>query len=337
MRFRLVVGVLSLLAVPASAHADGIKITQHVFTEDGQPQLVGNYSPDGSVAKPSWKICAPDCGPIVLADTSVFQPGPQAAGTTFEASATVNGVTTTDRSRAWTGQVANVTPPTISGDAKVGATVTGVAGTWSGGWGDDRDSVSLRVCTTAAATDCRRLPADATSVIDSAYAGWFIGATDERYGRESVFPAAAWPAPIPGVPSTLPARAASQTVALGALVGPIAAAPAAPAPAPIPGPTPKPQDEPKTKTLGFTPSVALRKRATTTGGKRVVGTISCKARCVAHVKLTQGKKTASLKIVVSKKKASITLPAKFSTKRSVGVAVTFDDHAAKKTGSVKPA
>ena len=112
--------VIASLSSSAVARADGVKVTQ-VFGQDGWPFLVANYTPDGSRAVPSWQICAPDCGPVVAID-KVYRPGPTMAGTTFAASATVDGTTTVDRSRAWGGQVTNTAMPTLNGEPKVGQT-----------------------------------------------------------------------------------------------------------------------------------------------------------------------------------------------------------------------
>lgn len=310
------------LLLPAAAHADGVKITQHVFSEDGQPVLVANYQPNGALATPSWKVCAPDCGPTVLTGNQL-QPGPTANGTTFEASATVGETTTTDRSRPWNGQVTNTVAPTISGEAKVGGTVSGAAGTWTGGWGDDYSTVELRACRAADGTSCVRLPS-ASAVIDSAYAGWYIGSIDSRYGREAAFPAFAWPAPIPGQPSGVPVPPATQTTVYSALIGPIAGLPAPPANDP-----PRIVDPPVLLT-----GISLRKRAKVVDGRRVVGTVRCSFRCVARVTYSQGGHKLSKRVVVRSGNVTLVAPSGFSVKRKLSVKVRFDEDARTKSAKV---
>jgi hypothetical protein len=49
------------LAAPHAAAASGygVVISQELLARDGTPSLVANFSPDGSLATPSWAVCAP--------------------------------------------------------------------------------------------------------------------------------------------------------------------------------------------------------------------------------------------------------------------------------------
>lgn len=305
MRSRVVaLVVIGSLWSSAVARADGVKITQELFGQDGWPFLVANYVSSGPRAVPSWQICAPDCGPVVATD-SLYRPGPTTAGTTFAASATVDGTTTVDRSRAWGGQVTNTAMPTLSGEPKVGQVLTPSAGTWTGGWGDDVSLVGVRACRTAAAQDCRAMTASSIQpgnpsqvTIDSAYTGWYVGAVEHRAGAQSAYPAILYRFP-PGQVSSLPAPAPGQTVAVGPLSGPVTAGPDVVPPA-APGTPPG-----VTGARGFIPIATLRKRAARRGGASVLGTISCPGRCVAHLTLRHGRKAVARRIVLNGKRTTI--------------------------------
>ena len=314
----VVIGSLSSSAV---ARADGVEVTQEVFDPDGWPALVANYAPDGSRAVPSWQICAPDCGPVVATD-QFYRPGPTAAGTTFSASATVDGTTTVDRSRAWGGQVTNTAMPALTGEPKVGHTLTPNAGTWTGGWGDDVSLVGVRACRTAAAEDCRAMSASSIQpgnpsqvTIDSAYTGWYVGAVEHRAGAQSAYPAILYRFP-PGQVSSLPAPPPGQTVAVGPLSGPV-----------IAGPDVEPPSAPVTPpglkgARGFIPIATLRKRAARSGGAFVLGTISCSGRCVARVTLRHGRKAVARRIVLNGKRATIKVRSGTFPRQATAVRVT---------------
>ncbi|MDO9353373.1 MAG: hypothetical protein Q7T55_06745 [Solirubrobacteraceae bacterium] len=325
--------LLTLLAFPSVAAADGVAVTQNVFSDNGDPVVVANYVPDGSQATPTWTRCAPDCGETV-ATTQQYAAGDTAAGTTFEATTVVGGVTTTARSKTWTGRVTNTSLPTIGGDPRVGGTVTATAGTWTGGWGDERSELRIRLCKSPEpGRACVTLaPGPASAVLDSAYAGWYVGAIDYRYARDSVFPAGAWPAPVPGIPSTIPAPTPSRIVVNSALIGPIT--PAQPPSVSEEDGGLRPQTDPKP--LGFTPKVTVLKTAKKAKGARTLGSITCTGTCVATVTYAQGKKTATSQLTITGKKA-LKLPSKLSVKKSTRVTVVFLRSTVTKTGTVKPA
>jgi hypothetical protein len=325
----LVLAFVWSLLLPTVGRADTIKITQRLIDQEGWPRLVANYTPDGSRATASWKVCAPDCGPIV-ATGALFNPGPTAVGTTFEASATVDGTTTTDRSPVWGGQVTNTAPPTFQGQPRVGQTLTPHAGTWAGGWGDERSLVGMRACPTAAAEDCRAM-ADFRNTsevtIDPAYAGGYVGAIESRVGSGTLFPAVLYVFP-PGRVSRMPAPTPGQTVAAGALSGPILAAPNA---------SHRHQLGDTTAPLGFTLRVTIRKRALRRGGALVLAAVRCSGRCVARATLRHGRKAFTRRIVVNDGRAAVKLwPGTFSRRATaVRVSIRFDRHPTTASGSVK--
>lgn len=322
MRSRVVaVVVIGSLWSSAAARADGVKVTQELFDQDGWPSLVANYAPDGSRAVPSWRICATDCGPVVATD-QLYRPGPTAAGTTFEASATVDGTTTVDRSRAWGGQVTNTAVPTLAGEPKVGQSLTPNVGTWTGGWGDDVSLVGVRACRTPAAQDCRAMTASSIQpgnpsqvTIDPAYTGWYVGAVEHRAGAQSAYPAILYRVP-PGQVSSIPAPAPGRTVAVGPLSGPVTAGPDV-APPPAPGTPPDAKGA-----RGSIPVATLRKRAARNGGAFVLGTISCSGRCVARLTLRHGRKAVARRIVLNGRRVTIKVRSGTFPRQATAVRVT---------------
>ncbi len=321
----LLVIVCSLL-LPAIARADGIEITQRLIAEDGWPRLTANLNPYG-LGTASWKVCAPECGPVV-ATGSFYAAGPTAPGTTFQASATVGGTTTTDRSPAWNGRVTNMTPPMFDGEPRVGQPLTPHGGEWAGGWGDDRSLLGMRACPTVAAEDCRAMTASSWQpgnpsqvTIGPAYAGWYVGAIEARIGSASIFPAILYLFP-PGQVSPNAAPTPSQTVAAGALSGPVIGAPTS---------------QPPTTRLRFVPRVTIRRRAVRRGGALVLAALRCTGRCVAHATLRHGRKALTRRIVVTGGQAAVKLwPGTFSPRATtVRVTVRFDEHPATAGGSIK--
>lgn len=222
----------ALLLLPAAAAAQAPTV-ETTLTPDGHPQLTAGNGSAG--AAPRWRACAPDCGAVV-AEGQSFAPGPTAAGTTFEVTTTsADGTTATGRSPVWRGRVAAGTPPTVTGEPRIGRAVSVAPGAWTGGWGDEFSVPGLRACRTPEATDCRQVaPRGSYGVaersivadVDPAFAGWYLGATEHRYGRGTAFPAIAMLPPPLGTPAERRpvAPVASATVALGPLVGPVPAA-----------------------------------------------------------------------------------------------------------------
>ena len=323
----LLLAAVGSLSLPTIARADGVEISQRLIDDAGWPMLVANHVPDGSRGMVSWRVCAPSCGQVV-ATGSVYSAGPTAIGTTFEASTTVDGKTTHALSPPWAGQVTSATPPTFDGELRVGQTLSPHAGTWAGGWGDDRSLLGMRACTTRAAQDCRsmtdvRVASHAT--IGAAYSGWYVGAIETRIGSGTVFTASAW-AISPGRVSPFAAPMPARTVAAGALSGPILGS--SDGGGDGAGSAARPQ---------FTSRATVRERATRLRGALVLGSIRCSGRCVAHVTLRHGRKTWTRRIVITAGRASIKLsPGTFSRRATVvHVTVGFDNHARTTRRSVK--
>lgn len=261
--------LLALIAFPSAVHADGAKIDGLGITAEGYPSLQGGYSPDYGLARPNWRICSPECGPVVSVN-EFFETGSVPAGTVVELSTTYRGRTTTDRTPPWRGIVQNSAPPTFTGAAQIGSRMTPRKGVWTGGFGDEFSLIGLQACLTPAMLDCRALtassfqPGNPESVeLDAAYAGWYVGAVEARYGGGSAFtlPGYAFP---PGELSFYDAPRVHQTVAAGALVGPV----------------PPPTDEQR-------PTVAWRSRAAVRrAGVADFGTARCPVACGLKLTVT---------------------------------------------------
>jgi hypothetical protein len=234
MRTLVMIGLSLVVASVLPAGADAlpapmVTINQRPIDANGNPIGLANVEWANSPPTPSWRLCSPDCGDIA-ATTQDFQPGPVAAGTIFEAEATVDGVTTTTRTPPWQGQVTNVVPPTVVGDLRIGKQISAQGGTWSGGWGDDYHDLKLYACPTATSLSCAPMQigyesTNATTYVHPAYAGWFVRAVDRDFGADPAF-ADVGLFFTPGLTTTSPIAPASQTVAVSQPVGPIP--PAAP-------------------------------------------------------------------------------------------------------------
>lgn len=329
----LVVIVVVALLAPSVARADEVKITARFFDADGWPSLIASFSPDGSRATPSWKRCLPDCGDTVAVGQQ-YKAGPTAAGTTFEASATVDGVTTTARSTAWNGQVSNTAPPTFDGQAVIGQTLTPRRGGWSGGWGDESSLLGMRACPTAAGTDCRAMTPSSIQpgsypeqiVLDAAYAGWYVGAVERRVASGLPYPAILYNETPPGQIAALPAPVPGQTVATSPLLGPV----------PNPPPTPAP---PKASApVAPTRKATIRKRALRSSSGLSLATLACSADCAATVMVRHGSRTITRRVVATKARPkAVTLRTGTFPRRATSLRVTirFDGNKLKTSGVVQ--
>ena len=185
MRRALLIAVAGAAVLPGAARAQQAAITQRVFDLGGNPQLVGNPSPDGSKGSVSWAICRPAAPSCVAAGTErVLEPGPQPAGTVFELTVDYAGQRTTDRSQAWGGRVTATTRPVLAGRARVGRLVRARKARWTGGWGDESDLLVVQACRTRTAGQCVIL---APRAIPRRYRGWYAFAVDRRLPAQAAF------------------------------------------------------------------------------------------------------------------------------------------------------
>lgn len=188
------------LALPASASAQvtgtTLDISQEIYANGGNPALVANSKPVGG--KPiDWQRCHPDASTCVsLPSTFAYVSlGETLPGTVFKAS--ISGAVDPEvlTSSTWLGTVSALTPPTITGSPTVGGIVKGIAGTWSGGWGRDRDSITVLACKKPTSATCDVVTGAwqtgdryVDRPIAPAYLGWTLFAVNERLSGDELFP-----------------------------------------------------------------------------------------------------------------------------------------------------
>jgi hypothetical protein len=196
----LVAALGVLVAVPAISAAEdpSLEITQAIYDDAGQPWIGAGFSPDGGVGAATWWICQPGAACVQAPSADGWlKPGPVAAGTTFEARATVQGLAYLARSPVWNGRLSPTSHPTLTGRPIVGQKVRPVGAHWTGGWAQPGDYSKLHVeaCRTAKAGRCVTLSAQgedyprsgARPILASRYLGWYLFAIDARYSRDSAF------------------------------------------------------------------------------------------------------------------------------------------------------
>lgn len=185
MRRVVLIAVVAAAALPGVARAQQAAITQRVFDLDGNPQLVANPSPDGAKGSVSWAICRPGAPSCEAAGSDrLLEPGPQPAGTVFEASVDYQGSVTTDRSPAWGGRVTATARPVLAGRAVVGRRVRARPARWTGGWGDESDLLLVQACRTRTPRHCVIL---GRRGIARRYRGWYVFAVDRRLPAQAAF------------------------------------------------------------------------------------------------------------------------------------------------------
>jgi hypothetical protein len=256
-------------ASPASATGGagpvryGIDI-QATYQTDGNPELTANFSPNGSLATPTWSICRPQ-NVHVCASTyrkSELQPGPTSPGTVFQASARFRGHTYVGRSAVWQGTVRAVAAPRLEGVARYRARVIPHKATWVGGWkpdpnfkppqlgafsgghGPDSDGLSVEACRTRNATRCVTVNIP-NPVVGRWLTGQYLFAFDQRFAYDTVFASVGYGPISPPVP-------VSATVARSVPIGPVIGPPA--------------------------PSWRILRRARRRGGRILVARVRCLVR-----------------------------------------------------------
>lgn len=191
------------------------------YDAEGWPLLTGDISESESAAS-TWQVCSPRCGRAIRRDW--FTPGPIPSGARVRIRATSAEAVWIEDTPRWQGRVRNVRPPTLSGNATVGAVLVPRRGRWSGGWPDGGSTVGVRACRTADAVDCVAMlspKAPLKSVrIDPSYVGWYVGATDAAVGGVRTETTEAVPARPPSSQAQ-PAPSPGPTVAVSELIGPV--------------------------------------------------------------------------------------------------------------------
>src|SRR4051812_44512656 len=118
----LAMSVLASLAPAVPAHA--LEVWQEA-DENGDP-VVAVFA----LGNPplSWLACT-DAACVPAGGGATLSPGDTPAGTVFEVGLGAESA----RSSVWDGRIGLASPPVVSGEPLVGASVTSVAGTWTGG------------------------------------------------------------------------------------------------------------------------------------------------------------------------------------------------------------
>ncbi len=252
----------------------------------GNPSLIANFLPDGSLATPRWSICPrarpTGCRRVRTVD-GVLAPGPQPAGTRFLARATYRS-RTYSATAIWHGRVRAVSLPTMSGSARFGAVLHPRAAQWVGGWGTELDQLGIEACRRSTGQQCRMLGGGELGCPDHSsntrlgdwFTGWYVFAVDARLPRDGVCAGTGYFAN-----AALPLWPLGATVvrseALGKISGP-----------------PRP-------TVRIFPHARLL-----AGGVLAVASLDCNARC--HVWLT-----------VSDRREGVSRHLSFSGRRTIGV------------------
>jgi hypothetical protein len=188
----------------------GVEI-QAVYTAGGDPLLVANFSPDGSLATARWSICSRPPGSVCVPAGShhgVLNPGPRPPGTMFRATARFPGRTYAAQV-TWQGRVTALSRPRIRGYARAGARVVPIPATWRGGWGTEFDQLGVEACKTRSAHRCLMVSGGqlgcrdhSSGVVSRSIEGRYLFALDARspadeacagvgYGSQSEIPV--WP------------------------------------------------------------------------------------------------------------------------------------------------
>jgi hypothetical protein len=269
---------------PSRVGTDGVLIDQS-YDAAGNPALIANVGNVGGTGRPRWSICSPPNPQVCRAtghnrgvDRSAFlNPGRSPAGTVFEATLKVGQKTYVARSGVWRGTVRAVSRPTLTGDPRVGSTVTPHAARWAGGWTGqpnppefgfegkppNEDEIVVEACRTATGGDCVNLSPSAEScgggVSRAVVAKWFSGylfAFDARFAVPIL-------CALPGYrsPYDVPPIKAGQTVARSAPRGPVIGSPA--------------------------PSESLLRDAVIRNGEVLVARIHCPTECTVSVMIAQ--------------------------------------------------
>jgi len=301
MRALLAIVLSSSLALPAVAQANW------ELAPDGHPLIT-----QGSLADSDVYVCPPDdaCAPVnwngERGDGKTYAPGATTAGTVFE----LRTVGDSERSRPWQGRVQSTAPPTIAGQLVVTGSAQPVAGTWTGGWGDEISGLDLAACFNADGTNCFSVPqaqgcpapcetvSPGTAVssgglggLPRVLSGRYLLATETRLPLDR----RGWPVPIPApwgmsqafdlpAPSTLHVRSTPA------------------------GRLPVPERSGVTGRPPGDPTVKLRARALRRAGRLLLGRVTCPATCRVAIRVSGGGRRSSTRSWTGSGVMAITAP-----------------------------
>jgi hypothetical protein len=198
---------------------------QAVFNRSGNPLLVANFSPDGSLATARWSICSPPpetrCVPG-RAHNHALEPGARPTATVFRATARYLGQTYSAQVR-WRGRITAHSRPRLLGAARVGARVNPVPASWTGGWGTEFDQLGVEACRTRNARRCVTVsggglgcPDHSRAVARRAIKGWYLFALDARSPADEACAGVGYSSE-----SAVPVWPVGRTVARSAPLGPV--------------------------------------------------------------------------------------------------------------------
>jgi hypothetical protein len=310
MRVRrgLLLAALGLAAAAAPAHA----ASDFEYFEEGADVVLKAIHVGDPATQITWSRCEADvCTPLtatterrgtLYAQVVVRLAGPP-AGSTFEAVVQTPGQSAERfRTLVWNGPQVVETPPTLTGEAKVGGTVEVVPGTARGGFANAYRSPAIEACAQPASGPCFTIATPSytcvahpvserdacrdrfRATIEPRWEGWHLLASESwDSGHQSRVIPAVWDPPPYGPYSRFPQTSARWGVS--APLGPVAAAPAAPPPPP--GLTLRADTD-------TTPKVVLRRRALRRDGRLQLGRVTCPVRCT--VKLTVNGRSRTFRV-----------------------------------------
>jgi hypothetical protein len=229
---------------------------QAVYGAAGNPALAGSF---GDLGAGRWSLCSsPGSGTCTPAKSTRggFEPGPVPAGTVFELTTTYRGQTFAVRTVAWRGSVRATARPRLDGRFRVGATVTPIAGRWTGGWGSESDQLGVEACLTASGRGCVMLGGGeqgcpggrARAVVGGWFTGWYLYALDGRIARDNACAGVGY-----ALEADIPPWKVGPTIARSRRVARVIGPPA--------------------------PTVSIRRKARVRGGRVLVARIRCSSPC----------------------------------------------------------
>jgi hypothetical protein len=172
--------------------------------------------------------------------------------------------------------------PSVAGDARVGARVRAIGGSWTGGFGTEASRLQLQVCRDRTDGDClviaddiyaNRCASDGTT-LPARYAGWYLRTVDIRTSQHQAYPMLGYPSP-----EAIPAAQAAPLASASVPLGPIAAGRD-----PAGGCQPRPLAE-----------VRLLRRVQREPRRLVVGHVRCMRRCHTTTTVRRDKRSATLR------------------------------------------